>query len=456
MKRFRLLICSITVLLVMYSCKKDNGFGSELLPNENALDLQYEESYDITTSTKFEDPLRTDRMLFNYLGYLEHPLFGSSTGSVAVQYGLPTELDLTLAPFTVESVQMYTFYDNHFGDTTAPVSLTVHPLTKAVNTSKIYKNNEMIPFESNAIGSIQDYYFTPNTPQKLRDNDTITSKGFFKIQLDNSYGEAVKNLLETGLITNDTLFFNRFPGLYLQPSLSQLGKTMVQLDLTHLSGGVYIYLKDKKGANQIFILPFSTTSFNHNTILHDYAGTLVESAVNSGENPLDEKLYLQTQAGTKVQVQLNDIEKYKGKIINKAILEVYEVEKPLTGYLRALNIYPLLKGQSGENVSLLDYAQNFYGPTYADTTLVGTDGQKLIKYNVNITNLMKDYVLGKKSFTSIYLANYPVFDDSPKFIVGDNAVLSQHIEPASVILGSAKYPNSEKRMRLKVWYTNSK
>lgn len=456
MKRFRLLICSITVLIVMYSCKKDNGFGSDLLPNENELDLQYDESYDIIASTKFEDPLRTDRMLFNYLGYLEHPIFGSSTGSVAIQFGLPTELDLTLAPFTVQSVQMYAFYDNHFGDTTAPVTLTVHPLSQAVNTSRIYKNNEELPFEPNEIGRLQDYYFTPNTPQRLRDNDTISAKGFFRVQIEKNYGEAVKNLLETGLITNDTLFFNRFPGIYIQPSLSQKGKTMVQLDLTHLSGGVYVYLKDKNGADQIFILPFSSSSFNHNTISHEYGGTVVESAVNSGVNPLDEKLYLQTQAGTKVQVQLNDIEKYKGKIINKAILEVYEVEKPQTGHLRALNIYPLLKGESGENVSLLDYTANFYGPTYADTSLVGNDGQKMIRFNVNITNLMKDYALGKKTFNSIYLTNYPVFDESPKFIIGDNAVLSQHVEPASIIIGSANYPESEKRMRLKVWYTHSK
>lgn len=443
-------------MTVLYSCKKDNGFGSDLLPNENALDLIYEESYDLTTSTKFEDPLRTDRMLFNYLGHLEHPTFGNATGSVSIQYGLPRELDLSLAPFTVESVQMYAFYDNFFGDTTAPVSITVHELSQAVNTSTIYKSNYVFPFDANEIGKIENYYFTPNTPQKLRDNDTITSTGFFRIPLVNSYAEEVKDLLQTGLITNDTLFFSRFPGLYIQPSLSQKGKTMVQMDLTHLSGGVYVYLKDRNGDSQIFILPFSTTSFNHNTLSHEYIGTTIETAVNSGENPMDEKLYLQTQAGAKVEVKLNDIEKFKGKIINKAVIEVYEVQKPENGYLRALNIYPLLKGESGENVALLDYTNSFYGPTYADTTLVANDGTKLTRYNVNITNLMKDYALGKKSLTSVYLTNYPVFDASPRFIVGDNAVLSQHVEPASIVIGSANFPESEKRMKLKVWYTNSK
>lgn len=446
----------IVLILTMVSCKKDNGFGSDLLPGENSLDLIYEESLDITTASKFESPLRTDRMLFNYLGYLEHPIFGNTAGSVAIQYGLPTELDLDLAPFTVQSVQLYAFYDNYFGDTTVPATVSVHKITSPINTSRIYKSNEYIPFESSNIGALLDYQFKPNTPLKLRDNDTVTATSFIRIPLDLGYGEELKNLLQTGLITNDTLFFNRFPGLYIQTMDVNPGKTMVQLDLTHLSGGVYVYLKDRNEKDQVFVVPFGTSSFCHNTLVHDYVGTLAESAVNSGENPNGEKLYLQTQAGVKVEVKLNDIEKYKGKIINKAVLEVYEVESPATGHLRALNIYPLLKGTNGENEVLADYSKNLYGPAYMDTTQVGSDGAKLIKFNVNITNLMKEYAMGKKSFSSIFLANYPVFDNTPKFILGDNSVLSQHIEPASVIIGSANYPDQEKRMKLKVWYTLSK
>lgn len=434
MRKNQLLFCLLIVVAAISSCKKDNGFGSDLLPNENSLNLTFDESYELTTSTVFESPLRTDRILFNYLGFIEHPIFGNTTGSVAVQYGLPTELDLSLAPFTVMSVQLYAFYDNHFGDTTAPVSLTVHSLSNTVNTKVVYKSDYILPYKSEVLGSIENYYFTPKTPQSLRDNDTIKAVGFFRVPLDINYGIAVKDLMETGLITNDTLFNSRFPGLYIQPSVSQKGKTMIQMDLTHLSGGVYLNLKDKNGKDQIFILPFSSSSFNHNTLLHEYAGTLVESAVQSGTTPLDEKLYLQTQAGAKVEVKFNDIEKFKGKLINKAILEVYEVEEPITGHLRALNIYPLLKGDAGENVALLDYTNAFYGPSYADTSLVDGNGRKMYRYHVNITNLLKDYAIGKKNFTSIYLANYPVFDQSPKFIVGEQSVLSQHVEPASIII----------------------
>ncbi len=456
MRKNQLLLCLIVILTIFSACKKDNGFGSNLLPGETLLDLIYDEDVSMTTSSKFEDPLRTDRILYNFLGFIDHPIYGKTTASSATQFGLPDELDLDLGPFTVKQVEMFLFYDNYFGDTTVPVSFSVHTLNSVMDVSRTYKSNYTPSFNSVPLGEVTNYLLTPNTPQLLRDNDTLKAKGFVKFPVDKAFGESVRDLLQTGLITNDTLFNNRFPGIYIQANPSQLGKTMIQLDLTNLSAGVYIHLVDKKGEDQIFMLPFATSDFTHTTLLHEYSGTRVESAVQSGENPTDEKLFIQSQAGVKTEVKFNNIEKFKGKLINKAVLEVYEVEKPLDKYLRILNVYPLLKGAGGENVALTDYTSTYYGPAVLDTTLISSSGEKLIRYQINITNLFKDYALGKTDLSSIYLTNYPVFSESPKFVLDANSVLSQHVEPASLIFGSPNYSDPERRMKLKVWYTTSK
>src|SRR5690606_23646830 len=117
----------------------------------------------------------------------------------------------------------------------------------------------------------------------------------------------------------------------------------MQLDLTHLSAGVYIELVDKEGKDQMFVLPFSNSTFTHTTLLQDYQGTRVEAAVQNGENISDGKLYIQSQAGVKTEIRFNNLEQYKGKLINKAVLEIYQVEKPSSDFLRVLNVYPLLK-----------------------------------------------------------------------------------------------------------------
>lgn len=456
MKNNQIAICLTVLLLIITACKKDNGFGSDLLPGENALDLIFHEDTEITTLSKFEDPLRTDRILFNYLGYIEDPVFGKTTASSTVQFGLPVDFDLSQAPFTVKSVTMYLFYDNHYGDTTLPVSITVHKLNSVMNSSVIYKSDYIPSYNSTPIGQVTNFLIQPNTPVLLRDTDTITAKGIIKFPIDMSFGEEVNTLLQTGLITNDTLFNSRFPGFYIQMNPSQKGKAMMQLDLTHLSAGVYIELVDKEGKDQMFVLPFSNSTFTHTTLLQDYQGTRVEAAVQNGENISDGKLYIQSQAGVKTEIRFNNLEQYKGKLINKAVLEIYQVEKPSSDFLRVLNVYPLLKGSNGENVALSDYTSSFYGPALVDSSLTGINGEKLYRYQVNITNLMKDYAFGKKTFNSIYLTNYPVFDETPRFVLDGNSVLSQHVEPASLIFGTPDYIDAEKRMKLKVWYTLSK
>ncbi|MCO5231142.1 MAG: DUF4270 domain-containing protein [Chitinophagales bacterium] len=449
-------ILMIAIVAVLVSCKKDDGFGSNLLPQENHLNLTYDESYELKVSSKYESPLRTDRLMFNYLGYTENPIFGSTTASTAIQFGLPSKLSEDLGPFTVKDANLYLFYDAFVGDTLEPVSYTVHALSSEINTSIIYKSNEIIPFKSEELGALNNFLIQPNIPQKLRENDTITAKSFLKFSLDKSYAEGIVQLLNEGVITNDTLLNRRFPGVYVQTRPSQKGKTILQLDLTHLTGGIYINLIDKKGEDQIFVLPFSTSNFMHTSLINDYQGSIVDNAIQSGTSPLEDKFYLQSQAGVKTEVEFLDIEKFKGKLINKAILEVSEVEAPLTNFKRVNGIYPLLKGSNGDNEALKDYTTAFYGPARMDTTVVGSDGVKIKKYEVNITNLLKDYALGKKDLKSIYLTNYPIFDLTPKFIIGSNSVLSQYIEPASLIIGGPQYANPEKRMKFKVWYTTIK
>lgn len=454
MKKNLVAISLLAILVSFNACKKDNGFGSDLLPGENPLNLNYDDSTVLTVSSKFENPLRTDRLLFNYLGHTEHPVFGKTTASNTIQFGLPSELDTSLAPFTLKEVNMYLFYDGYVGDTTQPITLSVHTLNAPINTSIIYNSNYIPSYTSSIIGEVSNYLIQPNTPKKLRETDSSTATGFIKFPIDLAYGNAVKSLLETGNITNDTLFNSKFPGIYIEPSSSQLGNTMIQLDLTHLSGGIYLSLTDKKGEDQIFLLPFSSSDFVHTSLIQDYLGTTVNTAVQSGQNPLDDKLYIQSQAGVKTEVAINNVEKFKGKLINKAVLEIFEVEKPLTNYFRALNVFPILKGTAGENIAISDYTSRFYGPARLDTLLTGSNGEKLYRYQVNITHLLNEYSRGKISLNSIYLTNYPVFDLTPKFIIGDNSVLSQYIEPASLIFGGPNYTDIDKRMKLKVWYSD--
>lgn len=453
MQRLHIAICLI-VITTITACKKDNGFGSGSLPSESTLDLILDDNNEIEAITKFEDPLRTDRLLFNYLGHIDHPVFGKTTAKTTAQYGLPDNIELAKAPFEVKKAELYLFYDAFYGDTTAPVSISVKRLSSPINNSVTYRSNYIPSYATESLGELNDYLLKPNTPQSFRDDDSIAFAGFVKIPIDIDYARELRDLLETGLITNDTLFNNRFPGLFIETTSAQPGKTMIQLDMTHIASGLYVTLSDKDDKEQTLVLPFTSTKFVHTFFSHDYEGTRVKNVIEDGLNNPDGKLYMQSQAGVKTEVKFLDLEKYKNKLINKAVLEIYEVENPVESFLRVLSVYPLKKGSTGKNVAVNDYLPDFYGPAYMDSSNV--NGSQLRKFEINITDLFKNYALGKNDFESIYLTNYPVFLEQPKFIINESSVKSNNIEPATLIFGSPNYSDPQKRMKLKVWYTNKK
>ena len=444
-------IWSLFALFIFFtSCKKDNGFGSSLLPGGSSIDLQYMEDTEIEAFSKYESPLRTDRMLFNYLGHLEDPVFGTTDAVASIQYGLPADVDLSKAPFTVVDANVFIFYDGYAGDTTQPVTFNVYELSQPFNELQTYNSSYQAPHSSSPLGTISNVLLKPNTNQPFR--DTLSMKSFLKIPIDLAYGVRVKNLLETGLITNDTMFNARFPGLLVEADPSQQGKTMLQLDLTNLSSGLFLTLKDKDGKEFPYVLPFSSSNFVHTAFSHNYNGTPVSQGI--ADNTNSSELFIQSQAGVKTEVKFNNLTKYRGKLINKAVIEIYETRPPVNDSLRVLYVYPLLKGQSGENLALDDYSTSLFGPAKLDS-IDAEGGGKLYRYQVNITNLLNQYALGKKDFSSIYLTNYPVFSTTPKFILGSGAVQVFHIEPSSLVFGNTNYIDPEKRMKFKVWYSSS-
>jgi hypothetical protein len=445
-------------LLIFTSCKKDTGLGGDLLPGNNPLGLVYEESNELLVSTVLEQPLRTDRMFFNYIGTLQSPVFGTTTARSFIEISRPSTLPPdSLGPYTLKSVVLNLFYDKYFGDTTEPVTWDVFKVEQTPAKTSIF-NSDFIPaYSQQKLGTLSNYLIKPNTPIKFSEADTTVGRtNFLQIKLENFLGFSFINLLSSETLKRDSLFWAYFPGLYIQPSPLQPGKTMLQMNYTELAGGIYVTMKNRNGVDVTMVFPIATASFYHTAFAHNYAGSLIESAINSTEVG-SQVAYIQSQAGVKTWIQFPALDKYKYKLINKAVIEIYEVDSPAINTPRPRNIFPLKKGTDGKNEAILDYSSGFYGPARIDTSTRDEFGNRIVKYQLNISNYFKDLVFGKNENNGIYLTNYPIFDPTPGFIFNQgNIIQSQYVEPSSVIIGGPAHPDTSKRMRLKVWYSMRK
>lgn len=445
-------------LLIFTSCKKDTGLGGDLLPGNNPLGLVYEESNELLVSTVLEQPLRTDRMFFNYIGTLQSPVFGTTTARSFIEISRPSTLPPdSLGPYTLKSVVLNLFYDKYFGDTTEPVTWDVFKVEQTPAKTSIF-NSDFIPaYSQQKLGTLSNYLIKPNTPIKFSEADTTVGRtNFLQIKLENFLGFSFINLLSSETLKRDSLFWAYFPGLYIQPSPLQPGKTMLQMNYTELAGGIYVTMKNRNGVDVTMVFPIATASFYHTAFAHNYAGSLIESAINSTEVG-SQVAYIQSQAGVKTWIQFPALDKYKYKLINKAVIEIYEVDSPAINTPRPRNIFPLKKGTDGKNEAILDYSSGFYGPARIDTSTRDEFGNRIVKYQLNISNYFKNLVFGKNENNGIYLTNYPIFDPTPGFIFNQgNIIQSQYVEPSSVIIGGPAHPDTSKRMRLKVWYSMRK
>ena len=452
------IIMAGAIIMVLVSCKKDSGFGGDLLPGDNPLGLIYEESNELLVSTVLEQPLRTDRMFFNYIGTLQSPVFGTASARSFIEISRPSTLPPdSLGPYTLKSVVLNVFYDKYFGDTTVPITWEVFKVDRSPTKTAIFNSDFSPAFSQQKLGTLSNYLIKPNTPIKFSEADTTAGRtNFLQIRLENFLGFSFINQLASQTLRRDSLFWAFFPGLYVQPSPLQPGKAMLQMNYTDLAGGIYLTLKNKNGVDVTVVFPIATASFYHTGFSHNYAGTLIESIINSTEAG-GQVAYIQSQAGLKTWIQFPGLDKYKGKLINKAIIEVYEVDTPAINTPRPRNIFPLRKGADGKNEAILDYSSSFYGPARIDTSTKDSLGNKIVKYQLNISNYFKDLVFEKKDNNGIYLTNYPIFDPTPGFIFNQgNIIQSQYVEPSSAIIGGPAHPDPSKRMRLKVWYSMPK
>jgi len=304
------------------------------------------------------------------------------------------------------------------------------------------------------VGRASNYLYKPNALVKINDDDTTSgTKGLLKIPIDNYFGYALLNQIKTNTFKTDSVFKNFLSGLKIAVSPSAKGKAMIQFNLSDAKCGLNVYARNKKGEKFTLFFPISPSLFYHSKFEHNYLGSQVDASFNSTEAG-NEKVYLQSQSGTKVWVKFGNLDKFKNALINKAVIEVVELTPSDNKTPRPRSIFPLKRTSDGSNTSLEDYSSNLFGPAPLDTTKTREDGSKIAKYQINISNYFQDLVLGKQDTFGIHLTNYPLFSQTPGFVLQSGTiVLSNYVEPSTIILTGPKNGDITRRMRLKVWYT---
>ena len=375
----KIITLSLIIGLIAVSCTDPNTIGLEIQPTSDNIIISDTSSFSWQTSqVESEDSLRTDEALNLILGEINDPVFGYNQGTFNTQI-LLTENNSTLGenPIVDSIILSYT-YSGYYGVLDEFTNLEVKRINDDIYKDSIYYSNE---YEF-IIGS------ATWTDTFSLSNDSETP--FLKIKLTNDFGQQILNLGDDLLKDNET-FLQEFKGLSV---LASATNTILYLNPDGSNSFMKIYYHNDESGSDTLSLDFE---WGGDAARVNWFSPKQNSVIIDDQS----KIYIQSMAGYKAKISINNIDSLKalleGKAINKVTMS-FDVEiDPQDEYTAPAHdkLFLVRVDQEGNSIFLTDFIVE--GETYFGGRLED------YKYEFNITNYFSNLLKDDLYTNDLYL-----------------------------------------------------
>jgi len=376
----RIISLSLIIGLIAVSCTDPNTIGLEVQPTSDNIIISDTSSFSWQTSqTESEDSLRTDEALNLILGNIsDDPTFIYNYAGFYTQI-LLTENNTDLGSnAVVDSVVMSYTYSGYYGVLEGLDDIWMMNLEGAIyKDSTYYSNTEIINTDIpyNYVES-----FTLNTESE--------ESPVLKIILQNNLGQRILDLGNEVLKDNET-FLENFYGLQIDASSTN---TMLYLNPTGSNSFLKIYYHNDESSLDTLSLDFELGG--------DAARiNLFNPKPLSNLNQEEDKIYIQSMAGYKAKILVNNTDSIKlmlqGKAINKVTISFDVEDDSQSEYAAHDKLFLVRVNDEGDNVFLTDYT--IEGETHFGGRLDND------KYEFNITRYFYQLLNNDAYTNDLYL-----------------------------------------------------
>ena len=366
---------SLIIGLVAIACSDPNTIGLEVQPTSDAIIISDTSSFSWQNSqTESEDSLRTDEALNLILGKIVDSKFGVNRGSFYTQI-LLTENNTNLGTNPiVDSVILSYAYSGYYGDLDEFTSIEVNQILQDIYKDSIYYSNSF-EIDFNSADFVDAFSLS---------NDSANPS--LRVKLKNDFGQDILNLGNERLKNNET-FLQEFKGINV---LAEVSNTMLYLNPNGTNSYLKIYYHNNESGTDTLSLDFELGG--------DAARINLFNSKPTSNLSQDGKIYIQSMAGYKVKISINNTESIKslleGKVINKVTMS-FDVESGSQLEYEAHQKLVLVRvNEEGDNVFLSDFT--IEGEAHFGGNLEND------KYEFNITRYFSE-LLQNDSYKELYL-----------------------------------------------------
>lgn len=349
--KFRNLILLVCIISFFSACTRmiSSDIGGELIPEIDGINTK-DSVIDVTTHLfADEDTARILRSDNHMVGFINDPLFGTTTATTFFQVSLPFgNISENFARFrlggmskdsivSADSAVLILGYGNvSGGDTTMPFGLDVHEISNsiAMNANTLYPvgpiRSPQFSFSNLLTSTGIDIRRLRDTAKTKWPSERTTNK--IRIMMPGSFAQRfIMSFDTTNAYRSDSAFKTHFNGFAIAPQTSGNNNSLVKLRLDSTRLALYFKYKiNNTVRDTVDYLSFATlfgqssgASGNANYIQRNYAGSQAATYISNPALPLgtpDSLLHIQTAPGTFARITLPNIKALSNRIIHKAEL----------------------------------------------------------------------------------------------------------------------------------------
>jgi hypothetical protein len=306
----RIVPALVFLLVLMQSCKKDDGFGLDIinLPGDR-FGLNYIDTATVLAWSVFEDSLNTSGVVHNLLGSYHDPVFGRTTAGIYTRAQLSTS-NVSFGDNPVgDSLLLTLRFNGHYGNPRATHRVRVYAID---DDAKFHRDSA---YFSNHTLPVSDLLFDGQVRFNAVDSVKLGGQSLppmVVIPLNNILIQKFIDASGGANLANNTAFREFFKGLYIQVdevserNSGTIGYFNMNADLSALT---LYYRNDKDTLSYPFVINDECAKFHH----FDHAGYqhAEQGLLQQDTTGNNARLYLQPMAGVKIRIDLPFLDELK-------------------------------------------------------------------------------------------------------------------------------------------------
>jgi Domain of unknown function (DUF4270) len=412
--------------LALPSCKENTVLSTNLIPKVDNINTFFTDTftavmrnvpYDSTSTSVYNNNTK-----YYALGCISGDasgdnIAGKSVASIALQFRQP-QVGITFpSNLIIDSMVVSIPFVRAYGDTITGgnQSLDVYQLSNAPIKDTTYRIGYQMPYNSSYKLGTGTFNFKKMDSIALFEGKVAPQ---LRIKLDTNLARMLVNIKDTADYKSYAAFIKYFKGLYITPSDTNSGNMLGYFDYTLAK--ISIYTRNAIGTDStIYAYGFDLAScVHHNKITrnHFQNSPLISDFMNSGNVKGDSILFLQSDAGSTIEVNMPYLADFNNVIVNKAELEftVLASNNLVKDSLYRTVALMRATGINAQNVDYLlqdDYFVNSNGAIVKVVndgfrTLETENGVKVYKYRISLTKTFQKAISSKNNALRIRLIGF--------------------------------------------------